>query len=164
MKKLYVIRHAKSSWADISLSDFERPLKKRGKKDAPLIGKILNEEEEKPDLILSSSANRAISTAKKIAKELKIDKEKIVKMNKLYAADLDDIIDILSELSNEINVVYIFGHNPELFYLVLFLCDRVIEKLPTCAVAAINLQIEDWGKIRKNCGKLERFLTPKMLK
>lgn len=164
MKKLYVIRHAKSSWADISLSDFERPLKKRGKKDAPLIGKILNEEEEKPDLILSSSANRAISTAKKIAKELKIDKEKIVKMNKLYAADLDDIIDILSELSNEINVVYIFGHNPELFYLVLFLCDRVIEKLPTCAVAAINLQIEDWSKIRKNCGKLERFLTPKMLK
>ncbi len=164
MKKLYIIRHAKSSWVDSSLSDFERPLKNRGKRDALLIGKILNEEEKRPDLILSSSANRAISTAKIIAKELNLEKNKIVKMEDLYCANLDKITNILGNLVDEIEVVYIFGHNPNFYYLVLFLCGRVIEKFPTCAVAKIELNLKDWNKIGKNCGKLERYLTPKMFK
>ena len=164
MKKLYVIRHAKSSWADPTLSDFDRPLKKRGKNDAPLIGKILNEEEEKPDLILSSPAKRALSTAIKILKELNIEKEKIVVNEQLYCSDIYEIQQILTEIEKEIDVVYLIGHNPELLDFVYYLCDSELEKLSTCGVVKINLDIESWNKIKGNCGKIERYITPKMFK
>ena len=122
MKTLYIIRHAKSSWSDISLDDFERPLNKRGKNDAPLMGTRLKHRDIMPDIIFSSSAKRAKMTAKIIAN--KIDyKKKIVFKKRIYEADVNTLHNMLKNIDDKYNIAFLIGHNPGLNELAEFYVD-----------------------------------------
>lgn len=138
-KTLYIARHAKSSWDDASLSDFERPLNKRGKKDAPFMAKLLKEKGIKPDLILSSPAKRAKSTAKhyheELGSKLKVDE-------RIYEASLMSLIYLAQETFEHVDSLMIVGHNPGLTMLNDRLSDKSIYNIPTCAVVAIEFDSE----------------------
>jgi phosphohistidine phosphatase len=134
MKTLFLVRHAKSSWDDPALADKDRPLGARGKRDATKMGKRLAKREVKPDLILSSPAKRALSTAEIIADKLEYQLENIVVDSRLYSGAADDLFSVIRTLDDKLHGVMLFGHNPELTELAHRL-SRQITRLPTCAVA-----------------------------
>jgi phosphohistidine phosphatase len=166
MKTLYVVRHAKSSWIDPLVSDFERGLNDRGKKDAPRMGKRLKEKNIYPDLILSSPAKRALSTAKRIAEVIKYPKDKIKTDPKLYHADEDTLLSITQKIKNKHDVVLLFGHNPGLtdFVNALSALELNIENIPTCGIVAISLPVNSWEDVKWKSGKLLFFDYPKASK
>jgi phosphohistidine phosphatase len=146
MKKLFLIRHAKSSWDDATLADQERPLNERGRRDAPKIGGRLARREVKPDLILSSPALRALTTAKIIAGKLDYKRKHIIIDDRLYAAEADDLLEVIHELDDRLQCVMIVGHNPELSELAQRLCGE-IGHLPTGAVAEFGFAAKSWSDI-----------------
>ena len=161
MKTLYIVRHAKSSWENISLDDFNRPLNERGEKDAPRMGKRLKEREIVADLMITSPAKRAIKTCKAIAKVLEYPKEKIKEENKLYHADQTQIFSILKSIKDANDIVMIFGHNPGLTEFANELLNERILNIPTAGVVAGKLNIESWQDIKPGCGQLLFFDFPK---
>jgi len=130
------------------LADEERPLDARGERDAPKVGKRLAKAGAKPDLILSSPAKRALTTARVIAKELGYKRKKIVIDDRLYAAEADVVLDVIQRLGNEADSVMLFGHNPELTELAHRL-SRKITRMPTCAVAEFTFDVNSWSRIGK---------------
>lgn len=160
MKKLFIIRHAKSSWDDPSLSDFDRPLNKRGKNDAPLMGKVLLAEGVKADCIIASPANRAITTAKTIAQEIGFT-AKIEENQKIYGAGTQDMIDIINEVDSSVNELLIFGHNPTFTYLAEELSEVRLGNLPTTGVVGIEFEFEDWAMVSRNTGHCFYYDYPK---
>jgi phosphohistidine phosphatase len=163
MKTLYIVRHAKSSWANPSQDDFERPLNDRGKNDAPRMGKRLKEKEVHPDLIVSSSAKRAYSTAKRIAKVLNYPKEKIKALKSLYHADEESMLAVIQDIKDKHNVVMLFGHNPGLTEFVNSFqnIELDIDNIPTCGVIAFQLNIDSWKDASWGKGKMLFFDYPK---
>ena len=163
MKTLYVIRHAKSSWDDEGLTDFDRPLNERGKRDAPAMGKRLKEKDVVPGMLLSSPAKRALSTAKRIAKAIGFEKDKIKTDERLYHADSDTILSVVQSIKDKHEVVFIFGHNPGLTDFVNALMNerQLIDNVPTCGVAAFSINVESWNDIKAGTGKLMFFDYPK---
>jgi phosphohistidine phosphatase len=164
MKKLYVIRHAKSSWDNTNLPDFDRPLNDRGKRDAPRMGKRLKEKSITPELMLSSPAKRALSTCKRIAEALGFPKEKIKADRTLYHADEEDILSVIRTVSDKYNTVFLFGHNPGITDFVNALSrDEAmnIDNVPTCGVVAFSLDIESWQRIDFGKAKFLFFDFPK---
>jgi phosphohistidine phosphatase len=163
MKTLYIIRHAKSSWANADQSDFERGLNDRGKKDAPRMGKRLKEKDVHPDLLLTSPAKRAFSTAKRIAKVLDYPKKKIKTDRELYHAGEDTILSVIQSLNDTHNTVLLFGHNPGLTDFVNTLIDEEanIDNIPTCGIVAFALQIDSWKDVSWGRGKMLFFDYPK---
>ena len=161
MKTLYIIRHAKSSWDDASLDDFNRPLNERGEKDAPRMGKRLKEREIVPDLMISSPAKRALKTCKAIAKVLEYPKEKIKEEKKLYHAGDAEIFSILKSIKEPNDVVLIFGHNPGLTEFANSLLNESIMNIPTAGVVAGKLNIDSWQELKPGCGEMLFFDFPK---
>ena len=164
MKTVYLIRHAKSSWEDESLSDFDRPLNERGKTDAPRMGKRLKERNLTPDLLLSSPAKRAFSTAKRIAEVLGYAKEKIKTDQTLYHADEDEILGVIRSVSDKNNCIFLFGHNPGLTDFVNAMNNdrkRFIDNVPTCGVVAFAFDITSWKLIDFGKGELLFYDFPK---
>jgi phosphohistidine phosphatase len=161
MKKLYLVRHAKSSWEDNKLKDIERPLNKRGKKDAPMMGKLLNQHKIKPDLLITSPAERALETAKIFSKELNILPENFITDLNLYEAGRKDILRIIHQFDNEKNTTMIFSHNPGLTDLACFLTSGTVCDIPTCGIVSLNCKIDNWNDLDDvNC-ELEFFEYPK---
>jgi phosphohistidine phosphatase len=146
MKTLFLIRHAKSSWDNAALPDKERPLNDRGRRDAPKMGERLAKRDVKPDLILSSPAVRALSTAEIIAEKLNYRRKDIVVMERLYAAEVDDLLDVIRQLGDEQKCVMMFGHNPEFTELAHRLSGEIAQ-MPTCAVAEFTFDAESWSGI-----------------
>lgn len=165
MKILCLVRHAKSSWDNPELSDFDRPLNDRGKKNAPLMGKRLREKHVTPDVMLSSPAERALTTCKELAKELHFSEEKIKTDKRLYHANEDQILKVVQELKDSPRdseeVVMIFGHNPGLTEFANALLNETIMNIPTCGVVYATLNIEHWKEARFGCGELVFFDFPK---
>ncbi len=161
MKTIYIIRHAKSSWDDPSLDDFNRPLSDRGEKDAPRMGKRLKERELTTDLMISSPAKRALKTCKVIAKILEYPPDKIKIDKKLYHADDDSIMDIVSSIKDPNDVVMIFGHNPGLTEFANMLLNQAIANIPTTGIVAGKLNIKSWQDIKPGCGEMAFFDFPK---
>ena len=161
MKTLYLNRHAKSSWDYPSLSDFDRPLNKRGNRDAPIMAQILSSKYDMPDLICSSPAVRALTTAKIIAEGFEYDQEKIVEDQEIYDGGVSDLISIISNVTDEINVLMLFGHNPTFTMASNYLSDKLIENIPTSGFVKINFEFDSWNKIEVNTGKLIAFEYPK---
>ena len=153
-KTLYIARHAKSSWDDASLSDFERPLNKRGKRDAPFMTNLLKDKSIKPDLILSSPAQRAKTTAKHyheaLGGELQYDE-------RIYEASLMSLIYLLQETFEKVDTLMIVGHNPGLTALNDRLSNKSIFNIPTAAVVGIVFEEE----IAAHKGKQLFFEYPK---
>jgi phosphohistidine phosphatase len=161
MKTLYLNRHAKSSWEDNGLSDFERPLNKRGERDAPLMGKILNDLVKKPDIIYSSPANRAITTAKIIANSFGYERSNIIEDDKIYDSAISSILRIISSTADKYETIMIFGHNPTFTMLSNYLSDKPIMNIPTSGFVQIDFNIKSWSEIEGNTGRLILFEYPK---
>jgi phosphohistidine phosphatase len=139
MKWVLLLRHAKSSWKNPDLADHDRPLNKRGKHDAPLMGRLLKRE----DIIISSTATRARATAEAVAKAYKGE---IVLNKSLYAAGPEAYLGVIHDLSDEGVRVLIFGHNPGLEELVEMLTGE-IHLFPTCSLAHVKLRVGKWSEI-----------------
>jgi phosphohistidine phosphatase len=145
MKILTLVRHAKSSWKDNTISDRERPLNKRGEHDAPMMGKRIVAAGIRPSLILSSPATRAWSTAKILAQEIGYPREFLQRENSLYLASLDNIIDVLIAQDAEFNSVMIVAHNPGLTTFANYLSPGLTDNLPTAGVVSVGFEQEDWN-------------------
>lgn len=161
MKKLYMIRHAKSSWKDMTLEDFERPLNKRGEKNAPEMGDRLKAKKVKPDLILSSPALRAKTTAEIIAKRVKY-KDKVVFNEDIYEASAKRLHGILKKIKDEYDTVFLIGHNPGLNMLAEKYVD-FYENIPTCGIVEIEFDCERWISIDEENASLISFDYPKQV-
>ncbi len=161
MKKLYLLRHAKSSWNDPSLDDFDRPLNKRGKKDAPFMGNILTEMKIELDLILTSPSKRTLSTAKIILEKLNLSIKYLKEEEKIYLASENELLEIARNLDNEFIRVMIVGHNPGLTDLSNFLSKQKIDNIPTCGIVGLKAKINSWKEIDKNIFEQELFEYPK---
>ena len=159
MKTLFLMRHAKSSWNNTNLSDFERPLNERGLRAAPHIGKIMFERQLQPELIVSSPADRAKQTAQLIketvptAGEIQFDK-------RIYEASVPTLLQILSETDEQFESVMLVGHNPGFENLLMILTGE-LHPMPTAALAVIDLSINNWREINADCGTLRILIRPK---
>ena len=145
MKTVLLLRHAKSSWSNPSLADINRPLNKRGKRDAPRIGEFLYRQDLIPDTILCSPALRARKTAKAIAEESGYPGE-IEIYDDFYPGDPDSFIEVLSTLPDRIASALIVAHNPGLEEF-LYTLSGESARMPTSALAEISLAIETWSEI-----------------
>jgi phosphohistidine phosphatase len=149
MKTLFLIRHAKSSWDNTALTDKDRPLNHRGEREARTMGKRLAKRDVRPDLILSSPAARALTTAEIIAKKLDYKRKKIVVDDRLYAVEADDLLDVIRKVDDGAERVMLVGHNPELTELAHRLSGKITH-LPTCAVAEFTFDAKSWSRIGKD--------------
>lgn len=163
MKTLYLIRHAKSSWDDILLDDFDRPLNQRGMNNAPFMAKVLLKKQIFPDLILSSPAQRAKTTAEIFAQELKLT-NRITFEKRLYLTSTQTLLDILQQIPNKYNTIFLFGHNPELTQFANQFSSTYIENIPTCGIVGFEFLIQDWSKLCKENSTLTLFEFPKKYK
>ena len=161
MKKLYLIRHAKSSWEDHILSDHDRPLSNRGRRDAPIIGDILKSNKVKPNLVISSTARRALKTAKIFSHILDYPIENITEESIIYEATTQNLLNVITKINDEHKVVLLFGHNPAFTVLANLLGDKFIDNMPTCAVAELELNVDSWKDVGADSGKLVSFEYPK---
>jgi phosphohistidine phosphatase len=161
MKTLYLNRHAKSSWSNPSLDDFDRPLNKRGKRDAPFMGDILRKKVLPPDIIYSSPAKRAISTAFEIAEAFKYDKEEIQQKQIIYDAVVSDIIRIINNTSDDYDIIMMFGHNPTFTLASNYLTNKFIDNIPTSGFVQIDFDLDSWREVDGDTGKLVLFEYPK---
>ena len=144
MKSLTIVRHAKSSWKDRGLADRERPLNKRGERDAPIMGKRVAEAGIRPSQIISSPAVRAWTTARIFARELGYPPEFLQREDGLYLGSLDNLLDVIATQDNGFNNLMLFGHNPGLTDLVNYLVPGLTSNLPTTGVVSVNLDCDDW--------------------
>ncbi len=160
MKTLLIMRHAKSSWDDPGLSDHDRPLNPRGARDAPRMGRLLVDRELVPERIVTSTAVRAISTAELAAAEFDGDVE-IEAVRDLYLASPHTCLEVLAGRDDPSDPLLVVGHNPGITALVTLLTG-VCEEMPTAALAAVELPIDDWGEILPGPrGDLAGFWRPK---
>lgn len=161
MKTLILIRHAKSDWSNPFLHDFDRELNARGLYDAPLMGTSLSQKHIHPDLILSSPAQRAKTTAMEIARKLSYPEDTITYNASLYDSDIETIFEVIRAVSDTCETLMVFGHNPEFTECVNALCDTDIEKIPTCGVVAMQLKEDNWKSVGFDSAELLFFDTPK---
>jgi phosphohistidine phosphatase len=162
MKTLLIMRHGKSSWKDASLSDRERPLKKRGRKDSTRIGVLLKNSGLAPDIILCSPAQRARQTAEIVMDQLSFEGQ-IEYVDGFYMAEPEVFFRTMRSLP-DVNRVMIIGHNPGLETLYQILTDE-ISSLPTAALAQINLPVDTWQQLNLDiCGSVEHLWLPRELR
>lgn len=161
MKVLTIVRHAKSSWKDVSCSDRERTLNRRGELDAPMMGERIAAHSIRPSLILSSPAVRAWTTAKIIADKLGYPIEFLQREDTLYLASVPSILDTLLEQDNGFNNVMIVGHNPGLTEFANYLSPGVTNNLPTAGVVSVQFEQEDWNLIARPTTELIAYDYPK---
>jgi phosphohistidine phosphatase len=161
MKKLLLLRHAKSSWDDASLADFDRPLNGRGRRAAPLMGNFMRERLLRPDLIISSPAQRARETialvleASGLETELRYDE-------RIYEATAGRLVEVLEGVEDDRQEVMLVGHNPGFENLLAHLTGETL-RVPTAALARILLNAEKWGEAGGRGGRLEWLVKPKEL-
>jgi phosphohistidine phosphatase len=144
MKTLTLVRHAKSSWKHPELTDRERPLNKRGKRDAPVMGRRIEKHGIRPSLIISSPAVRAWKTARVIAGEIGYPIEFLQREDGLYLASLDNWLDVIAAQDNGFSSIMAFGHNPGLTDFANFLSPGLTHNVPTAGVVCVNIDRDDW--------------------
>ena len=155
------MRHAKSSWDDASLSDFERPLNDRGLRSAPFMGKLMHEKGLEPALVLSSPAERAKQTAL-LVKEAGGFSHKIQFDHRIYEATPYSLAQVTSEIDDANSSAMLVGHNPGMEGFIRYLTGN-LEPMPTAALAVIDLNIDKWNEINDGCGELQNIYRPKDL-
>ena len=161
MKTLYLVRHAKSSWDFPELTDIDRPLNKRGQRNAPEMGERLAKKGILPDLMLTSPAKRAVDTCREIAGKIGYPAEKIVVNKKIYHAYTLELLDIVSAQPNDINSLMLFGHNPGFTGFANKLCHVDIHNIPTSGIFCCTFDIETWEDVDFNGGEFVFFDYPK---
>ncbi len=164
MKKVYLMRHAKSDWSGYYVSDFERDLNKRGEKDAPLMGKVLKDRGINPSLIISSPAKRAKLTAKSVAKEFGYDTKKILFKEEIYEASVQELLDVINSIYDKNDEVLIVGHNPSMTEIINILNSVTLDNLPTAAVVGFSFDVQSFKDVKPKSGKFLFFEYPKKYK
>ncbi len=162
MKTLILVRHAKSSWKDMTLRDKDRPLNKRGKRDAPFMGQKLKGLGIQPNMIWSSPAKRAFTTASHLADALGFLKEDIEIKNRIYGGSSTEIIDMIKDADASIQTLMVFGHNPEFTSIANQFSTTYIANVPTCGIIRVQFDIESWDELSKENAKVFSFIYPKM--
>jgi phosphohistidine phosphatase len=162
MKTIILVRHAKSSWKDLSLADFDRPLNKRGKKNAPFMGKKLKKRRIMPDLILSSPAKRARKTARAVAKAIAYPKKKILFDDNMYHASATYLFNMVRDLDDRHVSVMLFGHNPDFNDLAsIWLKKNPVDNIVTTGVCCIKFNVDRWQDVRQGTGEFVFYDYPK---
>lgn len=159
MKTLYLLRHAKSSWNDSSVRDFDRPLNDRGRSDAPETGKRLASENLADPLVICSPALRTRETADLLLTNANLNVEPRFD-DRIYEASLRDLVQVVSEIDDEKQTAILIGHNPGFEELLAFLTGET-RQMPTCALAKIVFDVVSWKDVKASDGTLEWFVTPK---
>ncbi|REJ75369.1 MAG: histidine phosphatase family protein [Acidobacteria bacterium] len=159
MKTLYVLRHAKSSWDHPELSDFERPLNDRGRKAAPFMGRLMAERDLVPEVIVSSPAVRAKTTAR-LASEAGDFGAEIRFDERIYGAGSNTLVYIVAEIDDSYSSAMIVGHNPGFEDLVAALTGES-HRFPTAALAVIDLDVPNWSEVTRGTGSLRELFIPK---
>lgn len=161
MKTLYLLRHAKSSWKDSTLQDFDRPLNGRGREAAPLVGRLMRKRKLRVDLILSSPAARARQTASLVKESAGLDAE-LLYDERIYEADAARLIEVVAQASESADALMLVGHNPGMEELLTLLTGES-RSVQTATLACISLDVEKWGKAREHSGRLEWLARPEEL-
>ena len=159
MKTLHLLRHAKSSWKDSTLKDFDRPLNKRGKLSANFIAKKLMAENFKPDLIYCSPAKRTKETYKYLNSTLNF-KTSLDYKDEIYEAHYSTLLNLINNVDSKHNSVLLIGHNPGLSNLASELTNTNIN-LVTCNIISIEFEVENWDEVFNGCGEISRLDFPK---
>ncbi len=153
---LYIGRHAKSSWDFPGWADIDRPLADRGLQNAYDMADRMKKRGDKPGLIISSPANRALHTAVIYARVLKYSLERLVINDDLYMGGEDSILQVISMVDNSVDSLMIFGHNPDFTYLANYFMNDQIYNIPTCGLMKLRFGVSGWGDIHRS--KLINFL------
>lgn len=161
MKALYLLRHAKSSWKETGLRDFDRPLNNRGREAAPLVGRFIRKGRLRIDVVLSSPATRARQTAALVKESAGLSAEPLYD-ERIYEADAGRLLEVVRQAAASADALMLVGHNPGMEELVELLTGERRE-MPTAALACISLDVEKWGKVRAGAGRLEWLVRPKEL-
>lgn len=162
MKRIVIVRHAKAVPHGYD-DDFNRELRNSGKIDADLISKELKRQNIFPDTIISSTANRALTTAEIYAENLGYEKSNIRKVDDIYEGLTDsEFMEIIHTLPNESKTVFFFGHNPDFHQFVQYLLTRFNQEMPTCATVGIDFDVQQWDKVMPRTGILAFRLVPNM--
>jgi phosphohistidine phosphatase len=162
MKRVLLVRHAKSDWNDFRLSDHDRPLNERGKKDAPEMAEYLNKKQLIPDGIYTSTARRAKDTAMVFATTLSIPESHFFQYSKLYHPTAETILDVIQEADDRYNTIGIFCHNPGVTYFTNNILDYDIDEIATCGIVYMSSDSDTWSEISKTDLKFEDYFYPKM--
>ena len=160
MKTVYFVRQAKSSWEDPGLSDIERPLNKRGLRDAPFMAKMMVGRGVNPDRLISSPANRAFTTASYFASALGVSELSIESRKEIYHAYPEEVLNIVRNLDDSLSVVFLFGHNPCFTSLANQFSEEYVPNVPTCGIVKVDAEVESWSDFEKK-GKMTAFYYPK---
>lgn len=161
MKTLYLMRHAKSSWKDSTLQDFDRPLNGRGREAAPLVGRLVRKRKLRVDLILSSPAARARQTAALVKESAGLDAE-LLYDERIYEADAARLVEVVAQAGESAEALMLVGHNPGMEELLTLLTGES-RSMQTATLACISLDVEKWGKAREHSGRLEWLVRPEEL-
>ena len=155
------MRHAKSSWKEPDLDDFDRPLNNRGQRDAQFIGQKLKEKNILPDVIISSPAKRAITTAKELAEQIGYPEKDIIEDENIYEAAGGELLSIIQNIDDKFSSAMLVGHNPGFTSVHNYIADQFIDNIPTCSIAFIDLDLDSWKEVEPNTGILVDFEYPK---
>ena len=161
MKRVIIVRHAKSSWDDASLPDFERPLNERGKHDAPVMARRLKEKKVEIDAFITSPAKRAQKTASLFAKEFGQSKDDLILVDALYHAGPEEFYQAVEKAPAKAKTIAIFSHNPGITDFVNTLTETRVDDMPTCAVYAVKAPIKEWDEFRQARREFWFFDYPK---
>ncbi len=161
MKTLILIRHAKSSWDNATLSDFDRPLNDRGLRDAPHMGKRLKEKNLAPDLVISSPANRALTTCTIISETIGFPMERIQTDKAIYHASEEQLLSIVQNLPDFADQVMLYGHNPGFTDFANRLTNSHIDNISTCGIVACQVSVNSWKDVQWGSGKVLFYDFPK---
>lgn len=170
MRRLLLLRHAKTERAATGERDRDRKLMPRGRTDAPIIGAYLVRHHFVPDLALVSPATRAVETWALVAASILHGSPRVVNDERIYNAVPETLIDLIRETTKAPSVIVV-GHNPGLHELAVQLIasgevearERINEKLPTCGLVIIDFPFNDWSRLHVNSGRLERFVSPRTI-
>ncbi len=161
MKTLYLVRHAKSSWDNANLADFDRPLNKRGHKAAPFMAKLMHEKNVQVDLIISSPANRALATAEIFSDVLEYPREKIEQRIEIYEGGLNHMLQLVRQIPDNCSAAMLFGHNPTLTSFANLLSGEHLENIVTCGIVRIDMKSGSWQETMMDSGELVWYEYPK---
>ena len=161
MKNLFLTRHAKSSWNNPGLADIDRPLNERGKKAAPFMGKLIVDKGEKPELLISSPANRALSTAKAFGEVMGLVENDIIVNRAIYGAGAQQLLELVQNQDDLHKSIMLFGHNPTFTSFVNMLTGSNIMNVVTCGVVRIDFEYSSWIDIDFGSGRLVYYEYPK---